>query len=182
MGKYENGNFYQLPKNLHRVVSNTYQLAILSYLRQCENNGEAWPSYNKMAQGLMSRWKAIKTIKALIEMGYLTKEPNAYHSNTYHIDIEKLVSDTNQYATPTSKPHQPTSVPHQPGVVSDTHPNKTNKNNTKEQEERDIDNYFIKTTGQSLKKVLRIARGELEVKPRVKKRFEDELKKCGIKW
>jgi len=128
MAKYENGHFYTLPKYLHNVVSSTYQLAILTYLLQCENKDEAWPSYNKMAQGLMSRWKAIRCIHELIDKGYITKTTNAFHSNTYSIVMDKLVSDTDQYALPPSKPHTPP-------VVSDTYRNNNKLNNTKEQKE-----------------------------------------------
>lgn len=129
--KYENGQFYQLPKNLHRVVANSYEFSILAYLLQCENEGKAFPSYNTMAQGLMSRREVIRAIKSLISKGYLTKEPQHYHSNIYHIIISKLVTDIHQCLTVTSDSQSPSSDSQSPPLVTHSHPNNTKLNNTK---------------------------------------------------
>lgn len=123
MAKYRNGRFFQLPKGIHRIVDDPYQLAILTFLLQCEKDGQAFPSYQTMTQGLMSRWQAIESIKKLKDKGFLVKESNNFRSNIYHLNIPKLVSEAYQYATQTSKPHLPTSKPHLPPLVSHTYPN-----------------------------------------------------------
>ena len=127
--QFRPGEFYQVPKGLHRIVKYPTDLCVLTYLLQCRNgNNACFPSYQTISQGLISRRQSMISIRRLKGAGFISITGAPYKTNTLTINIElitKLTSEMN-------------SLP----LVKPLHPNNTKLNNTKEQE--DIDNVLIK--------------------------------------
>lgn len=96
-------NYFKVPNGLHLILDNVYEYVAMSYLLRCRNEYNiAFPSYNAIAQGLMSRLQAIRSCKTLIEKGYIKIRKRKYKSNIFTIDLGKIVSDINQLRIETS--------------------------------------------------------------------------------
>ena len=53
--QYEDGDFYQLPNNIHRSIKSPFTFAVLCKLIQhVDSNGHCFPGQDKLAQGFMS--------------------------------------------------------------------------------------------------------------------------------
>lgn len=87
-------------KELRRMSSN--EMNVLGYLlRCCNNNGSAFPSYNKIADCCsIGRMTAFRCIDNLVHSGYIVRKNRGYnkenssevkkYSNVYEIKWEKL--------------------------------------------------------------------------------------------
>ena len=100
-----NGEFHIVPDNLQYVIKDIFEIVVFKYLLQFNNrkDNSAFPSYESMTQGVMSRPKAIDAVKGLITKGYISKENRYQTSNIYTIHFDKLVNDIHQSTEFTSK-------------------------------------------------------------------------------
>lgn len=150
MNLYEAGKFYQLPKNIHKVLKNPFEFAVLTYLLQCaDDNGSSFPSYKTLAQGMMSRYQAILSVKQLETAGFITIKKTPYHSNHFTVDISKLVNCIEQSTVLTSQPRRPPQSTVLTTLVNQVDPNNNHLTKTIEQKEIIEDNNFesfIKST------------------------------------
>ena len=89
-------DFFQAPNFVFDAeITQQEKLTLLYLLRCSDHNGICYPSYEKICEKCnMSRPTAIKSIKKLIELGYIIKESKGYsgeygikRANTYKINF-----------------------------------------------------------------------------------------------
>jgi predicted transcriptional regulator len=151
---------------------NVYEKMVYILLcRFSNNNNGAFPSYDTISKKCsISRSKAIKVIKSLIEKNLVEKEErirqgtNENTSNIYYIYSAELVNNVIDNNTPPSCPETP---PHEPEVVADKHPKKNNslksfkKNYTTTKEPDTGDNVVVADNIFLLKNKIESAIGEV---------------------
>ena len=100
--KYENGDFYQVPRGIEKVVGDIYEFTVLTRLldRASNTTGASFPSFRDLTMGMMCRNRAIQSVKAIEKLGIINIEHIPFKSNTYTINIDKLME-----LIKTSAPH-----------------------------------------------------------------------------
>ncbi len=86
--------YFQTPNTIFDILPDIQSKIIGCYLARCANQGAtAWPSYQTIADKCsMDRSTAIRTIKKMVEKGFLVKEHrkpegDEYWTNTYILDL-----------------------------------------------------------------------------------------------
>lgn len=87
--------FYNTSNDIHLIVKNAYQFAILQYLIQLQNGySNAHASKKTLSLGLMSVRKAIDTLTELEQLGYIeSKKYDSYashNSNDYFVKYDNI--------------------------------------------------------------------------------------------
>ncbi len=141
-----NGHYFKSPNTLFEYAENVYQIAVLSYLLRCRNNNtdQSFPSYKTIGDNChISRYQAIRTVKALLALKLLEIIPTPYHTNKYIVTLssqpQRLVNDSDQSTIETKLVnHSDYLVNHSDYLVNHSDPNKTKvtilSNNTKKQD------------------------------------------------
>lgn len=83
-------NYSKIPNVAFELGLNCKQLAVFLYLCRCANNGQAYPTYDTIAQktGMSSR-TVKRIIPQLEEMGIIKKNNRSNSSNLYDIILPK---------------------------------------------------------------------------------------------
>jgi len=139
-------------------VSNIFEFVVLTRLldRADDGTGISFPSYRDLTMGMMDRRSAIRSVKALEEIGIISIQHKNFKANTYTIhwdvlkkliktsDYQSLVSHSHQSPTVTSDPQSSPSDYQSLPPVTDSHPNVTHINVTQEPN-KEINNKEILT-------------------------------------
>ncbi len=146
--RYPAGKFFQIPNGVHRVVKSPYDLSVLLFLMQCaDSNGKCFPSYATIAQGIMSRYQAMKSVKNLQVTGILSIKQTPYKPNTFVVNFDKLVNLIDQSTVLTSQPRRPHQSTTLTPPVNQVDPNHThitihNEQDVNQKNDSLIDSYY----------------------------------------
>jgi len=94
--RFEPGDFYQIPKELHKIVKSPYTFAVLCYMIQCTDDyGHCFPGQDTLAQGLMCRKQVRKAAAELENNGIvaITKiwKKGGGINLAYDVNFDKLI-------------------------------------------------------------------------------------------
>jgi Helix-turn-helix domain len=94
--RFERGDFYQIPKELHKIVKSPYTFAVLCYMIQCtDDDGHCFPGQDTLAQGLMCRKQVRKAAAELENNGIvaITKiwKKGGGINLAYDVNFDKLI-------------------------------------------------------------------------------------------
>lgn len=88
------GDYFKSPNDYHLICGDIFELTVLEYLfRLADKDGQSYPSYRKLSQGLMSRVRCITACKTLEKKGYIARTRRANTSNYYDINYDKILDD-----------------------------------------------------------------------------------------